>query len=91
MIVQLSMYEARLKRAFTKAVRELEHLKKNRQPEPLAEPAPTLLEPVPVSPPRIVPTVSYVMAPGPVVAAPAPFPNLDPRPSADPEPHALRE
>ena len=49
LIVQLSMYEARLKRSFTKAVRELEHLQKNRRPEQIAEPAPQLLEPVPVS------------------------------------------
>ena len=91
LIVQLSMYEARLKRAFTKAMRELEHLQKNRRPEPLPEPAPQLLEPVPVSPPRIVPQVSYVMAPEPVAPAPAPLPNLDLRPSADPGPHALRE
>ena len=91
LIVQLSMYEARLKRSFTKAMRDLEHLQKNRRPEPLAEPTAQHLEPVPVSPPRIVPQVSYVMAPEPVAPAPASFPNLDLRPSADPRPHALRE
>jgi hypothetical protein len=69
MIVQLSQYEARLKRSFIKAMRELEHLQKTRHapPEQPAEAAPRRPQDVPAPAPLPrspePPPVSYVMAP----------------------------